>query len=84
MRIPPGVPWRPLLLSFVLAACLAPAGCGGCDTCDEGLPGGGTPFTQAPDFTLQDENPNSATYQAPVSPRDHVGRVSAWYFGWAT
>jgi len=35
----------------------------------------------APDFALSDANPNSATNNQPVSPRDYLGQVSAWYFG---
>ena len=42
----------------------------------------------APEFQLQDVNPNSATNSAttgqPVSPRDYTGTVTAWYFGSAT
>jgi hypothetical protein len=34
-----------------------------------------------PDFTLVDLNPASATYDQDVSPRDYLGKVSAWYFG---
>jgi len=37
-----------------------------------------------PDFTLQDLNPNSATYMEAVSPRDHMQHVTAWYFGTST
>lgn len=37
-----------------------------------------------PDFTLQDENPVSASYLAEVSPRDKLDKVSAWYFGHST
>jgi hypothetical protein len=46
----------------------------------------GDPFEayRLPDFTLQDVNPNSATYGDPVSPRDLLGKVSGWYFGHAT
>jgi len=29
-------------------------------------------------------NPNSATNGQPVSPRDYLMRVSAWYFGHST
>jgi hypothetical protein len=36
------------------------------------------------EFALMDVNPTSATHDAFVSPSDHVGRVSAWYFGHAT
>ncbi len=38
----------------------------------------------APDFTLTDVNPNSATRDMDVSPRQYVGKVSVWYFGRAT
>lgn len=37
-----------------------------------------------PDFVLTDVNPNSATAGQPVSPRDYLQKVSAWYFGHAT
>ena len=39
---------------------------------------------QVPDFALVDVNPNSATYNETVSPRDFLGKTSAWYFGHAT
>jgi hypothetical protein len=38
----------------------------------------------APDFALEDVNPNSSTYQSMVSPSQYLGQVSAWYFGHAT
>lgn len=37
-----------------------------------------------PDFGLLDVNPSSARYQDVVSPKDYLGKVSAWYFGHAT
>jgi hypothetical protein len=37
-----------------------------------------------PDFTLPDVNPNSATNGMNVSPRAHLGEVTAWYFGHST
>lgn len=37
-----------------------------------------------PEFSLVDVNPSSATYNQAISPRDHLGHVSAWYFGHAT
>jgi len=37
-----------------------------------------------PDFSLTDVNSTSSTYGQPVSPRDHLRKVSAWYFGHAT
>lgn len=44
-----------------------------------------TPAADAkPDFHLQDVNPNSARSGQAVSPRDYLGKVSAWYFGHAT
>jgi hypothetical protein len=38
----------------------------------------------APDFSLVDVNPASATYNQPVSPRDYLGQVSVWMFGYST
>lgn len=38
----------------------------------------------APEFQLQDVNPNSLTTGQPVSPRNYTGMVTAWYFGYAT
>lgn len=38
----------------------------------------------AADFTLPDVNPNSATYQQPISPDEYPGEVSCWYFVAAT
>jgi hypothetical protein len=37
-----------------------------------------------PDFSLLDVNETSTTAGELVSPRDQLGRVSAWYFGHAT
>jgi hypothetical protein len=37
-----------------------------------------------PDFSLADVNSTSATFNTMVSPRDHLGKVSAWYFGHST
>ena len=42
---------------------------------------GGVPLA---DFSLLDVNPTSSTAGTNVSPRDHLGEVSAWYFGHAT
>jgi hypothetical protein len=44
----------------------------------------GAPEDPKPDFSLPDVNPNSATSEEQVSPRDYLGKVSAWYFGHAT
>ena len=40
--------------------------------------------TVVPDFSLNDVNPNSPTSGQNVSPRQELGKVSAWYFGHAT
>ncbi len=37
-----------------------------------------------PDFSVLDVNVESARYAEAVSPRDYLGRISAWYFGHAT
>jgi hypothetical protein len=36
------------------------------------------------DFRLPDVNTHSATHGTRVSPRDHLGRVTGWYFATAT
>jgi hypothetical protein len=38
----------------------------------------------APEFSLLDVNDTSTTAGEHVSPRDQLGRISAWYFGHAT
>ena len=69
----------PLLAALVLAATFGVlAGCG--EDPVEPLPND----TLAPNFTLQDYNPNSASFNALVSSRQQMGKVSAWYFGHAT
>ena len=45
---------------------------------------GPVPAAAVPDFELLDVNPNSSSYRTSVSPRDHLGHVSVWYFGHAT
>lgn len=60
------------------AAVLLPA-CGG------GGGGGGAPVpTLQPNFSLTDVNAASLTFNQPVTPRDYIGFVSAYYFGHAT
>jgi len=58
----------------------------GCSDDDERTtaPTDPTPGDQVPGFSLLDVNETSATADERVSPRDHLGRVSAWYFGHAT
>jgi hypothetical protein len=69
----------------LVLACLP--GCGE-DSGPTDPPGGGNndpPSGEAvPDFSLQDVNPTSSTYDQAVSPRDYLEQVSAWYFGSAT
>jgi hypothetical protein len=36
------------------------------------------------DFSIPDVNPNSASFDTNVSPRDYLQQVSGWYFGHAT
>jgi hypothetical protein len=54
------------------------AGCSGGSTATQ------TPGDPEPAFQLQDVNENSTTFGTDVSPRNHMGRVSAWYFGRST
>ena len=37
-----------------------------------------------PEFALVDANPSSSTFDDPVSPRDHLGQISVWMFGYST
>jgi hypothetical protein len=64
--------------SDALADALADASGDASDAASDG------PSGLAPDFSLEDVNPNSSLYQTTVSPSDYLGRVSAWYFGHAT
>ncbi len=65
-------------LSLVLTSC----GCSGCSDELGQAPGPGTSVVNS--FFLEDVNPDSATHQSNVSPRQHLTRVSAWYFGHST
>lgn len=38
----------------------------------------------SPEFSLEDQNPNSATVGQSLSPSYFRGQVSAWYFGHST
>jgi len=38
----------------------------------------------AADFRLEDMNATSARFQQTVSPRDYLGKVSGWYFGFGS
>jgi hypothetical protein len=40
--------------------------------------------SMVPDFEIVDLNPNSASYEEAVSPRDYLQQVSGWYFTYAT
>jgi len=37
-----------------------------------------------PAFALVDTNPASSTFNQPVSPRDYLGQMSVWMFGYST
>ncbi|WAS95314.1 hypothetical protein [Nannocystis punicea] len=54
--------------------------------CSEEAPNTATGETggPAPDWTLVDVNPDSATHDQPRGPRDYAGSVSGWYFAHAT
>ena len=64
---------RTSLLSLPLLLLVA---CGGSSGTTEAI----NPLAQA-EFRLPDVNSTSETYDTDVSPRDHLGNVSAWYFG---
>lgn len=62
---------------LILSATLLAVGCNDDDKV--------SPLTGlAPDFALKDVNPNSATHDSTLSPRDYLSKVSAWYFGHST
>ena len=67
----------PLVRPVLLAALALAAACRDDSGSDD-------PPPVMPDFSLTDVNPNSATYNQKVSPRDYLTKVSAWYFGHAT
>ena len=59
----------------------------GCGKDDPVTPPPPTPLPgdqAAPDFTLADTNPNSASHNQAISPRQKLGKISAWYFGHST
>jgi hypothetical protein len=76
---------RAALVAALLGAFFAGAGCG--DHRSPTVPGPdplpGASDTLA-DFSLVDVNPHSATAGQAVSPRQVLGRISAWYFGHST
>ena len=72
------------ILCLLATGLLGAGGCGGSGGGGEPTPAPVPVDTPKPDFALTDVNPGSATHQTVVSPRQHLGRVSAWYFGHAT
>ena len=70
----------PRLLVLLAAAWILPA----CGAPGPGHPSSPNPPTLMPDFSLQNVNPNAVPTGNLVSPRDYLGKVSAWYFGHAT
>lgn len=66
------------VLAASLAVTLLLAGCGDDDDGPEVID------TRVSDFSLTDVNPNSETHDTSLSPRDYLGKVSAWYFGHST
>ena len=71
------VRWIPGLAVALLCAALASA-CKDSPTSNHEGP------VMAANFTLEDLNDSSATFQQAISPRDYLGGVSAWYFGHST
>ena len=67
----------------LLALCMVLAAAG-CKDDDPVVPNPGPGTDVIPDFALKDVNPTSASFDQDVSPRDHLEKVSAWYFGHAT
>jgi len=63
----------------IVAVGLLGQGCGGDDKGTN--PPNPPDSLMVQDFHLEDINPNSSRYQQQVSPRDYLGRLTAWYFG---
>lgn len=75
------------LLAVFLAAGAVLGSCGGCLSCGDDPPSTPPPpgaGTLMADFFLQDVNANSPGALGFVSPRYHLGKASAWYFGHST
>lgn len=75
-----GSPVRALLL--VVATGLAACGGGGGEF--EQVGPGLAIGSLASDWSAPDVNPNSPTFNTFVSPRQRLGKISAWYFAHAT
>lgn len=71
-----------LRTSIVLVVALTLTACGGGSS--NPPPGDVDVGETAPDFALEDVNTGSPTASQAVSPRDFLGKVSAYYFGHAT
>lgn len=71
-----------LWAALVMALALLLAACGGSSS--NAPPGDADIGDMAPDFALEDVNAASPTTAEDVSPRDYLGKVSAYYFGHAT
>ena len=73
------------LVGWVVAGLIAVTFvCGGCSRNPPMITAPLPILTLAPDFSIQDVNPNSTTHGQDVSPRAQLGKISAWYFGHAT
>jgi len=73
--------FRPVLLLLLLASVLVlPTGCED----DVSGPTTGPLEGLAPNFSLNDVNPNSPSSGQALSPRQQLQKISAWYFGHAT
>jgi len=76
---------RPSSIFAAVFALLLAASAGVFPGCGDDEPTQPDPVTgQVPDFSLQDVNPNSLTFSQAVSPRQQLGKISAWYFAHAT
>lgn len=65
-------------------AAVAVLSAGSCDKSQSPEPEPDPDPIQVADFSRPDVNSTSPTYNTNVSPRDHLGSISAWYFGHAT
>lgn len=73
-----------VIIALLLGAGFYVLGCGDDSPSGPGNQTRNLPSGTVPAFSLVDVNPNSQTHDEPVSPRDYLDKVSAWYFGHAT
>ncbi len=77
--------FAPLTLALlVIAACGTPSKEPSEPQTPQPVLDGGAEAKVMPDFSLEDRNPSSQSFQTRVSPRAHEGEITGWYFSHAS